>query len=123
MPRKRNRVNFFDRTIALTAAVVVFGGFAAFLWTSNSQPEEVESIIAFDADEIATIAASTVTPAQIQQQKDEILKKEEDQKRKEQENAAAEKKKLEDLKKAQADEKKKLDAIKEEKAKIRRTKT
>ena len=116
MSRKKNRVNFFDRTIAFTAALLVFGGFAAFLWTNTQKPEDREIVQAFDADEIATIAASTVTPEQIQQQKDDILKKEQEQLKKEQQRKEAEQKKLDELKKKQAEEQKKLEETKKKQA-------
>ena len=116
MSRKKNRVNFFDRTIAFTVALLVFGGFAAFLWTNTQKPEDREIVQAFDADEIATIAASTVTPEQIQQQKDDILKKEQEQLKKEQQRKEAEQKKLDELKKKQAEEQKKLEETKKKQA-------
>ena len=100
MPSKKNRVNFFDRFIAFAAALIVFGGFAVFLWTNTQSSEEDREIVqAFDADEIATIAATTVSAEQIEQQKNDILKKEQEAKKKEQQRKEAEQKKLEELKK------------------------
>jgi len=116
MSRRKSRVGFFDRAIALSAALVVFGGFAVFLWTSTQKPEKREAIQAFDAKEIATIAASTVTEDQIKQQKDKILKKEKEKKRQEKKKQDLEKKKLEDLKKKQDLEKKKLEDLKKKQA-------
>lgn len=112
MSRRKSRVGFFDRAVALIAAFVVFGGFAFFLWTSTQEPEKRETIQAFDAKEIATIAASTVTEDQIKEQKNKILKKEKDKKRKEKQKQDLEKKKLDDLKKKQQKEKKKLEDLK-----------
>ena len=107
-------MGFFDRAVALVAALLVFAGFAAYLWFNlqSDDEEERETIQAFNADEIATIAATTVTEDQIKKQKDEILKAEKEKQRKEKLRQEQEKKKLADLKKKQAQEKKKLDDIK-----------
>ncbi|MGH1427047.1 MAG: cell envelope integrity protein TolA [Arenicella sp.] len=112
MSRRKNRVGVFDRAIALTVAVIVFGGFAAFLWTSTQESEEREVVQAFDAKEIATIAASTVTESEIQKQKDKILKKDREKKLKEKQRQEKEKKKLDDLKKKQAKEEQRLKELK-----------
>jgi len=111
-------VGFFDRAVALVAALLVFAGFAAYLWFNlqSDDEEERETIQAFNADEIATIAATTVTEDQIKKQKDEILKAEKEKQRKEKLRQEQEKKKLADLKKKQAQEKKKLDDIKKKQA-------
>ena len=80
MSRRKNRIGIFDRIIAISVAVLVFIAFAFFLWTNiqenNKQEEDREVVQAFDAKEIATIAASTVTEDQIKKQKDKILNKE-----------------------------------------------
>lgn len=111
-------MGFFDRAVALVAALLVFAGFAAYLWFNlqSDDEEERETIQAFNADEIATIAATTVTEDQIKKQKDEILKAEKEKQRKEKLRQEQEKKKLADLKKKQAQEKKKLDDIKKKQA-------
>ena len=118
MSLRKNRVGFFDRAVALVAALLVFAGFAAYLWFNlqSDDEEERETIQAFNADEIATIAATTVTEDQIKKQKDEILKAEKEKQRKEKLRQEQEKKKLADLKKKQAQEKKKLDDIKKKQA-------
>ena len=118
MSQRKNRVGFFDRAIAMLAALLVFAGFALYLWF-NLQTDEVEErevVQAFNADEIATIAATTVTEDQIKKQKDEILKAEKEKQRKEKARQELEKKKLDELKKKQAQEKKKLDDIKKKQA-------
>lgn len=120
MSRRKNRIGIFDRIIAISVAVLVFIAFAFFLWTNiqenNKQEEDREVVQAFDAKEIATIAASTVTEDQIKKQKDKILNKEKEKARKEKERQEREKKKLADLKKKQQQEKKKLDDIKKKQA-------
>ena len=118
MSRRKNRVGFFDRAIAMVAALLVFVGFAAYLWFNlqSDKEDDREVVQAFNADEIATIAATTVTEDQIKKQKDKILKAEKEKQRKEKLRQEREKKKLADLKKKQAQEKKKLDDIKKKKA-------
>ena len=120
MSRRKNRIGIFDRIIAISVAVLVFIAFAFFLWTNiqenNKKEKKHEIVQAFDAKEIATIAASTVTEDQIKKQKDKILNKEKEKARKEKERQEREKKKLADLKKKQQQEKKKLDDIKKKQA-------
>ena len=118
MSRRKNRVGFFDRAIAMVAALLVFVGFAAYLWFNlqSDKEDDREVVQAFNADEIATIAATTVTEDQIKKQKDKILKAEKEKQRKEKLRQEREKKKLADLKKKQAQEKKKLDDKKKKKA-------
>lgn len=113
MSQRKNRVGMFDRVIAMGSALLVFGGFAFFLWTSTQESKEDREVVqAFDAKEIATIAATTVTEDQIKQQKDKILKKDQEKKRQEKLRQDREKKKLEDLKKKQQQEKRKLEELK-----------
>ena len=115
MSRRKNRIGVFDRIVAITAAVLVFFAFAFFLWKNiqeNKEEEKREVVQTFDAKEIATIAASTVTEDQIKQQKNKILNKEKEKKRQEKLRQEREKKKLADLKKKQQQEKKKLEDIK-----------
>ena len=118
MSQRKNRVGFFDRAIAMLAALLVFAGFALYLWFNlqTDEAEDREVVQAFNADEIATIAATTVTEDQIKKQKDKILKAEKEKQRKEKARQEQEKKKLDELKKKQAQEKKKLDDIKKKQA-------
>ena len=117
MFKRTNRVRFLDRAIALVFALVVFAAFAFYLWTNiqSNKPENREVVQAFNAKEIATIAATTVTEDQIKKQKDSILKKEQEKKRKDKLRQDKEKKKLADIKKKQEQEKKKLEEIKKKK--------
>lgn len=116
MSRRKNRVGFFDRAIAMFAAFLLFVGLAFFVW-NNMQKDDRDVVIAHDAKEIATIAATTISAKELQQQKNKIIKKDEDKKRQEKQRQEAEKKKLEDIQKQKEQEKKELEVLKEKKEK------
>ena len=115
MNGKNKRVGFFNRTVAIVAAVLIHAVLLFFLIANFNQPQE--AAVAKDADEIDTIIATTISADEIKNQKKKIQKADDDRKKKAEERRKKEKRELDKLKEEKEKAKKELEETKQKRIK------